>query len=237
MTSDFTKTQNSSIAMEIDDESIWDEWQPLCTASSEPLEQGPLDAVDQSLLGEAAAATAPESESLDGWEEFILQPTSFFNPVTCAAAAALAPHSADESSNQVGCNISSRMYGAPDDLKYLGEGIQKNMFQEFSSVVGSAQRKGSADLLLQQQTLEDTLATEFVHTSAYKSMQSEAGSTNRAPTSLSRNILEYACALAYGAAFLVGAFLHAWTTLFNRKKYRPVAAVTKWKYDETYARF
>lgn len=46
-------------------------------------------------------------------------------------------------------------------------------------------------------------------------------------------MVQFAAALLFGGAYLFGTFLCTWATLFQKKKYTPVAARSKVKYDET----
>ena len=71
--------------------------------------------------------------------------------------------------------------------------------------------------------------------SSYSSRTQEAEKIEQAGggKSLTRNLSEYSSALLFGGTFLIGAFLTAWGCLFQRKKFVPIAVISKLKYDET----
>ena len=209
-----------------DDE--WNAWKDLLHAAqdnSNPLPQPP--------------EPAKPGESHDGlgeWDAFLEQalapPPKAFEHQNIEGQ-----HGHEDRSGRVLSEVevepSATMYGPLDHLQCLGGPIQRGLFQEFSTLALAATKRcgGGIRAILEKETLEDTLAQEFVHNSGYKSARCEAESTQRATTSLARNLLQYACALLFGATFLIGAFLQSWSALFRRRKYKPTACITK--YDET----
>jgi hypothetical protein len=128
-------------------------------------------------------------------------------------------HVVSETTSDSLTHISETMFGKPRDIERMGTAIQKNMFSAFLRAVEGDKRRGSSSIL-QQQTLEDALAEQFVIKSSYSSQVQEAENIEQAGggKSLTRNLSEYSSALLFGGAFLTGAFLTAWGSLFEQKK-------------------
>lgn len=121
------------------------------------------------------------------------------------------------------------MYGSVQDVSLLGTELQKGLFANFSVAVKTgACTEGSTD------TFEDALESEFVLSTTLKSRKAQTQSIGYAASTLKRGLIEYACTLLFGAGFLIGAFLLAWSRLFtSSRQFQPIIAIWKRKYDET----
>lgn len=120
------------------------------------------------------------------------------------------------------------MYGKVSTLKDLGFPIQQSLFANFQEYIA---RTTSGKPV--EDHKETILESEFVTSSVLQSRVSRSSKTGISERSLGRNLLEYACALLYGSAFLISCFLHGFCQLISRKKYEPVLTISKYKYDET----
>ena len=120
------------------------------------------------------------------------------------------------------------MYGPVHDLKHLGDTTQNGIFANFCISLDTGACRGGTEF-------EDTLEAEYVKSRTIKSETAREESTGYSRRSIARGLLEYACILLYGSAFLIGAFFLAWTRLLcvPGPQFQPVMAIWKRKYDET----
>jgi hypothetical protein len=203
----------------------------LLCAQSQREQQSSAAAAENCNEVEEDSAPAEPDES----HEWDLMLDSMLESLNSSSAEGISQsHVVSETTSDSLTHISETMFGKPRDIERMGTAIQKNMFSAFLRAVEGDKRRGSSSIL-QQQTLEDALAEQFVIKSSYSSQVQEAENIEQAGggKSLTRNLSEYSSALLFGGAFLTGAFLTAWGSLFVQKKIVPIAVFSKLKYDET----
>ena len=117
-------------------------------------------------------------------------------------------------------------YGPLEALAGLGDGFQQQLFARFCAAHTGAQAARPTDAV-------QKIAQHYVAASTMKSAQAVADATGVAKSWVLQTLLHLACCLLHGSCFLAGAMLHAWHALFRAKRWRPVAVISKMRYDET----
>ena len=169
------------------------------------------------------------------WSDFIDQQLQS-GPVAAASVATAGDGAVREAADSDGGEsergsssvLEPDMYGKVSTIKDLGFPIQQSLFANFQEYIARTNFGKPVD-----DHKETVLESEFVTSSVLQSRVSRSSKTGISERSLGRNLLEYACALLYGSAFLISCFLHGFCQLINKKKYEPVLTISKYKYDET----
>ena len=150
--------------------------------------------------------------------------------ISCASDTAAAVGSECKNRNRSSDQIvtSSRdMYGPIADLASIGNQVQSGIFANFQSAISSG-------TFHREDKFQDLLESEYVHKKTMKSVAAVESSSGYDRKAISRGLLQYACTLLYGAAFLIGVFFLAWTRVFNAGQHvEPILVIWKRKYDET----
>lgn len=120
------------------------------------------------------------------------------------------------------------MYGPVQALLQIGSCLQKNLFDAFRKVSQGSVNEAEKEKLrkVNKQLVEERLI---------RSKRSEAKATDLPESTLRSRSKQYACALIYCSAWLVGAFFRAWINLFTNinRRWKAVAVISVMKYDET----
>ncbi len=132
-----------------------------------------------------------------------------------------------------------KVFGDSRALAHLGNQIQLQIMKKVFWALQHSDRRNrnnpaqAADDA-KQKSIHGTILSNFVkEKTAMKSLTVVAESSGFDFKSLKLGLEANSCAMLQGACWLLGACCLTWRTLFRQKKARPIAFISKWRYDET----
>ena len=120
------------------------------------------------------------------------------------------------------------MYGPVQVLLQIGSCLQKNLFDAFRKTLQGSVNEAEKEKLRK-------INKHLVEQRLIRSKRSEAEATDIPESTLRSRTKQFACALIYCSAWLIGAFFRAWINLFTNinHRWKAVAVISVMKYDET----
>ena len=177
--------------------------------------------IDDLLVEESETHEPSETQPAadgDGWDDLMQE---------------LVPEGATQSAPSVQIhqsehNFSVSMFGNVQEVANIGCTLQSQLFSAFQKSFAPAKRSSSDG------GKHSTLCSEVVGNTRLLSVAALADKLNVPPTTAGRMITELACALVYGACFLIGCLFSAMCRMFSKhRRYKAVAVINVVKYDET----
>ena len=182
------------------------------------------DALSDLLAGNNAGQHQPQHpEPNDDWSEMLqgLVDESRHN--------AAAVDSVDVVAVDNGTAIQSAWFGPTSILSRIGTPLQLTIFNAF---VYFAARGAEHDKVRSEQISD--IVDQYMVSGTIVSTRALSEKTATPPSTLKRRLGELACVVVNGAAWIIGALLAVWCTLFRSGGgYAPIAAFSMMKYDET----
>lgn len=143
------------------------------------------------------------------------------------------PESGDQIRHEITVTESVAMYGQPDALRRLGAEVQRKIAGKVLDVLsgrgrGKAKKEGGKTFQQAKKVLEAFTAQGPLQTIA--TVADELGLQHNQATML----LECSgCLMLYGGAWMVGAGLTMWRSLFRSRAMIPLLYMSQMSYDET----
>ena len=122
--------------------------------------------------------------------------------------------------------IRADRFGQRTDLGLLGSVVQQQLFRRYCLY-------HTDDQPAQPPAVVQGIMKQFVNCATLKSAVVASNMAGISRVWLSFSLQHFGCCLVHGGAFLIGAMTHCFRSLIVAKRYHPVAAISKMRYDET----
>ena len=183
----------------------------------------------------ADIADNADGEPETGWDDLI---ASYVVPRGTEEADSACAELTAAGSGQNLFTWTESSFGSVQDLVQIGNELQKSCFAAFrwvvqgvDSITARARQKYQVDWTRRAQLYREAVCNKVL-----RSRAALAEHTGMAPSTLGDWLLQLGACLLYVAAWLIGAFLSVLARLLEPRRqgrFKPIAVVNAWRYDET----